>query len=630
MLYSNMIVDNTYQIIDEIGSGGMGIVYLAYHLRLEKYVVMKKIKNTHADISMLRNEVDILKSLHHPYLPQVYDFLEYDYDLYTIIDYIDGYDLNYYINNNCVFSESQLIKWLIQLCEVLEYLHSQTPQILHTDIKPGNIMITGNGDICLIDFGISLYSTDVVKGLSENYSSPEQFQNVQNIIYGRDDLCVALDERTDIYSLGATFYHLITGVKPSVCNVNQPPISQYELDYSETFIAIIEKAMCFEREKRFSNAGQMIKAIHNMRKSDIRYKRYIAIQILSSLIAGIMIFSGIALIVSGYHNDVVESFQSEYSQFMNYYKIGDTDTAAESGRAIVSNSDYSNVIDNSTKAQILHAIGECYYLNDDYYNSAYYYDLAIDFLDNTDNEEIYYRDYAFSLICENRIDEAYAVLNEITQKFPNSLIISLVEAELCYRSGDYNNAITSVDKCFGGSSDDNENLYAAYVIKGDSYNALENYREAVNAYTSALENKETVTVLRKLGNTCLECADKYPNEMLYNQAIDCFSKINDEYIYSIDDVINLAQSYMLRGRTDDYDLCKNMLKNYISINGEDCRIYIMLAIISSVTEDGNTADYCLIAHRLYSNLSDDEIISIDNEFLLEIKTLYKKYCGQSW
>ena len=142
MIFNNTVIDNTYQVINEIGSGGMGVVYLAYHLRLEKYIVLKKIKNPHTNSSILRNEVDILKRLHHPYLPQVYDFIEYDGDLYTVIDYIDGYDLNYYIKNKYVFPESQLIKWLVQLAEVLCYLHSQSPRILHTDIKPANIIIT--------------------------------------------------------------------------------------------------------------------------------------------------------------------------------------------------------------------------------------------------------------------------------------------------------------------------------------------------------------------------------------------------------------------------------------------------------------------------------------------------------
>ena len=86
MLFENMIIGGSYRIINEIGSGGMGTVYLAYHTRLDKYVVLKQIKNLNADISLLRNEVDMLKGLHHPYLPQVYDFVEHEGYIYTVIE----------------------------------------------------------------------------------------------------------------------------------------------------------------------------------------------------------------------------------------------------------------------------------------------------------------------------------------------------------------------------------------------------------------------------------------------------------------------------------------------------------------------------------------------------------------
>ena len=89
MLYPDLVVNSTYKVVREIGAGGMGVVYLAYHLRLDKYIVMKKIKNSSASLSVIRNEADVLKSLHHTYLPQVYDFIQYDGDTYTIIDYID-------------------------------------------------------------------------------------------------------------------------------------------------------------------------------------------------------------------------------------------------------------------------------------------------------------------------------------------------------------------------------------------------------------------------------------------------------------------------------------------------------------------------------------------------------------
>lgn len=257
MLYSGEIIDNTYKIVNEIGSGGMGVVYLAFHLRLEKYVVMKKFKGDVSNVSLLRNEVDILKSLHHPYLPQVYDFIEFENDIYTIIDYINGYDLSYYIKNGEFFSENQLVKWLKQLCEVLVYLHEKPIPVIHMDIKPANIIVNSDGNICLIDFGISLGQSETIKGFSVNYSSPEQYHNVLSILNGSYDEMVELDGRSDIYSLGATFYYLMTGILPDIENQEQPDISQFDIPYSDAFVSIIQKSMNKNLSDRFKTARKM-------------------------------------------------------------------------------------------------------------------------------------------------------------------------------------------------------------------------------------------------------------------------------------------------------------------------------------------------------------------------------------
>lgn len=152
MSKSGDILNQTYQIVEKIGEGGNGIVFLAKHLRLQKKVVIKKVKNESAVKHNLRKEADILKNLHHQYLPQVYDFFDEGNDIYTVIDFIPGRDMEYYVERGMKFHEKQILTWLRQLAEALEYLHSQNPPIIHSDIKPSNIMIRPDGDICLIDF----------------------------------------------------------------------------------------------------------------------------------------------------------------------------------------------------------------------------------------------------------------------------------------------------------------------------------------------------------------------------------------------------------------------------------------------------------------------------------------------
>ncbi len=171
-------ITDTYEITGEIGSGGGGTVYKAYHKRLKKDVVIKKIHNDVKDIVNSRAEADILKNLRHSYLPQVFDFLEINGNVYTVMDFIPGKSFQQLLDEGVRFKQKQIIKWARQLAEALVYLHGQTPPILHSDIKPANIMLTPQGDICLIDFNISsVFSNGKAApiGYSDGYSPPEQY-----------------------------------------------------------------------------------------------------------------------------------------------------------------------------------------------------------------------------------------------------------------------------------------------------------------------------------------------------------------------------------------------------------------------------------------------------------------------
>ena len=152
------IIAGTYEILEEIGAGGGGIVYRGRHLRLGKTVVLKADKRTlSARPEALRREVDALKNLSHTYIPQVYDFVEESGTVYTVMDYIEGESLDKLLGREERVPQAQLVRWARQLLEALCYLHSRPPHgILHSDIKPANIMLTPEGDIRLIDFNIAL------------------------------------------------------------------------------------------------------------------------------------------------------------------------------------------------------------------------------------------------------------------------------------------------------------------------------------------------------------------------------------------------------------------------------------------------------------------------------------------
>ena len=137
------IIASTYEILQEIGSGGGGTVYLGRHLRLNKKIVLKA---DHRKLTTkpehLRREVDALKDLSHTYIPQVYDFVQEDGVVYTVMDYIEGESLDKSLKRGELYRQSQIIEWACELLEALSYLHSRPPYgILHGDIKPAHIML---------------------------------------------------------------------------------------------------------------------------------------------------------------------------------------------------------------------------------------------------------------------------------------------------------------------------------------------------------------------------------------------------------------------------------------------------------------------------------------------------------
>lgn len=219
------VLRNRYKIVELVGRGGMGATYRAQDLRLEgRFCAVKEalpdpeapadeLKQSH---DQFYQEASTLARLDHPNLPKVSDFFSEGERDYLVMDFVPGQDLREMLNQalreSQPLSERQVLGWADQLCDALNYMHSQDPPVLHRDIKPSNIKVTPSGTVKLVDFGlVKLMVPDdqrtitVVQGRGTvQYIPLEQ--------YGGDT--GHTDVRSDIYSLGATLYHLLTGQPP--------------------------------------------------------------------------------------------------------------------------------------------------------------------------------------------------------------------------------------------------------------------------------------------------------------------------------------------------------------------------------------------------------------------------------
>ena len=326
-----LIIADTYQVISQIGSGGGGIVYLAEHMRLNKKVVLKADKrdlSTKQDV--LRREVDALKDLSHTYIPQVYDFIAEDGTVYTVMDFIDGESFDKPLKRGERFSQSSIIEWACQLLSALDYLHSRPPHgILHADIKPSNVMLTPEGDIRLIDFNIALALGEegaVAVGRSFGYASPEHYgldystgnvtrgintdiatdlsskslSDIETVLETKPEPSssgsisgkkkIMLDVRSDIYSLGATLYHIMSGERPAQNATAVKPISPKE--FSPAVIAIIERAMNPNPNLRYQSVKEMLYDFEHLWDNDPRTKRSKRITAITATILTLIFLTG--------------------------------------------------------------------------------------------------------------------------------------------------------------------------------------------------------------------------------------------------------------------------------------------------------------------------------------------------
>src|SRR5512132_1952472 len=267
MLAPETVLQNRYRIIRLLGQGGMGAVYEATDERLDTTVALKE--TLFADERLRKQferEARLLARMHHPALPRVSDHFAEGEGQFLVMQFIPGDDLSQMMaRKQGPFPPDQVLTWGDQLLDALDYLHTQDPQIIHRDIKPQNLKLTGRGQIILLDFGLakgqsgglSVITTSAsIYGYTPNYAPLEQIQGM------------GTDARSDIYALSATLYHLMTGVKPpdaltrAAALVNgQPdpliPANEVLADIGPQVANVLARGMRQSRDQRYPTAAAM-------------------------------------------------------------------------------------------------------------------------------------------------------------------------------------------------------------------------------------------------------------------------------------------------------------------------------------------------------------------------------------
>ena len=296
MTKEGTVLDGKYEILAEVGRGGMSIVYLARDKRLNKQWAVKEIKNDGKKsaktlLKGLEREANILKNVDHPVLPRIVDIINQDGTIYVVMDYIEGDTIQDRLKKEGAQPQELVVEWGLQLASALNYLHNMNPPVIYRDMKPSNVMIKPEGGVKLIDFGTAKEyeienNADTTALGTRGYAAPEQFGDSKGRgIYNTD-------ARTDIYNLGATLYHIVTGKNPCEPPYEIRPIREINPSLSGGLERIILKCTQPNPANRYQNAAELMYALEHYDEIDDIYrkkqKRKLAAFITTSVITVIL------------------------------------------------------------------------------------------------------------------------------------------------------------------------------------------------------------------------------------------------------------------------------------------------------------------------------------------------------
>ncbi len=643
-LQNGMILGGTYQIIEEIGSGGGGVVYKARHLRLNTEVVVKRIRDEVRGKIQSRREADVLKKLKHPYLPRVYDFIETQEAVYTVMDYIPGVSLDKVLQQYKRLPQKQVLRWAEELSEALAYLHSQKPAIIHSDIKPANIILTPQGHICLIDFNISVVLDQSMKatlGISAGYSSPEQYLSVSQHYNSQNTSVV--DIRSDVYSLGCVLYHLLAGFPPNTDFNKRIPIGTVQ-GVSEGFATIIEKMIQYYPNQRYQDGKACEQAIKSCYKLDKRYIRHHKQEKMMFAISLVLFFIGALLICGGIYRIGRERETAYQEQLMKaekkaqkgdfdqaidamieleedrptrieayekelyfYYQLGAYEDCAERGDEIVSlrEIELRTEEDMELMGDIFYLISNAYYELEDYKKAQKAIEEGLEY--HTENS-LYYRDYCVILARQGKLDKAEDALEDAIDRDLEDDSINYAQGEIHAVRGETDQAIACFWETIKYTEDANLKKRAILLCATTLRDAgrIAEELELLESARQETDNHEKLVITEYLADAYMRMGDQDPeNVQIYNnQALQLLEELkqNGYVTYQLQE--NMAILYEENG---SFDAAEEVLRKLASDYPDNYKVYKRLAFL-----EADRQQYLENSSRSYTQMKDyyDQAVSL--------------------
>lgn len=662
------VLSKRYTIVEKLGHGGYGDVYRAFDANLQLDVVVKKLKDLRKSENGGREEVDVLKQLHQENLPAVFDFFVEDGQAYTVMSLIPGQDLEEVREKYPRFNQKQVLYWAKQLARALAYLHTRKPSIIHSDIKPSNIMLKPDGDVCLIDFNISLAITgdySYASGTSKGFSPPEQYPDFgfylektgaqlynneyddrtsQAVTIMRKTIGSGIDERSDIYSLGATLYTLITGEKPSSHYWNNGSILDKNISISPGFAHIIDKMMQLDPDDRYQNGVELLDALDNIIELDDRFIELKRKRRGHRAITFLMFATSACLMVSGYfirkreldieYNSVINEIRDNIgngdydidslldeaqsilpkridayeAKVESLYKSGNYNECISYGTDAIDSPKYDVITkdDKDSLGNMFYIVGNAYYENEDYSSAIANFQKAIEY--NATNP-LFYRDISISEAKNGNTEDAITYLNYAVDHGLEEDSIQMAKGEIEFSKSNYDLAIESFERAFELSTEDSVKR-RDMVLEINTYKKMGN--ESLDKAIEFMKNREG-----EFGDSSPylieSMADMYARKGDYQNAATYLAKLKNMGDISLRTYSNIAIVYQNIG---DMTNAKKYLNEMIDAYPNEYESYMRYAMFEAdeqsrlPNESRNYSDFAKYYNKaveLYQNAKADDV-----------------------